>query len=73
MSKTYTALPGVDWVNGAPVPENREIKLTAKEAMFDLAQGRIQLKEEAAEVVQEEQPVLPAPEPDATPEPRKRR
>ena len=45
--KTYEALPGVEWVNGQPVPESREMELSAAEAMFDLAQGRIQLKDEA--------------------------
>lgn len=42
--KTYEALPGVEWVNGQPVPKNREIELTAEEALFDLQQGRIQVK-----------------------------
>ena len=45
--KTYEALPGVEWVNGQPVPESREMKLSAAEAKFDLAQGRIQLKDTA--------------------------
>ncbi|WP_157928774.1 hypothetical protein [Pararhizobium haloflavum] len=48
MSKTtYVARPGVDWVNGQRVPKNREIVLTAAEAKFDLAQGRIHPKADA--------------------------
>lgn len=47
---TYAVADGVDWVNGARVPESREVKLSKAEARFDLEQGRITPQgEEAAD------------------------
>lgn len=37
----YEALPGVEWVNGKPVPKNRLIALSEVEARFDRDMGRI--------------------------------
>jgi len=72
--KTYEALPGVEWVNGQPVPENREMKLSAAEAKFDLAQGRIQLKDTAEGSAEADvAPVVEAEAPAAASEPRKKR
>ena len=44
--KTYEALPGVEWVNGTRVPEDRKLKLTAAEALYDLGLDRIKLVDE---------------------------
>lgn len=45
MSKTlYEVLPGVEFVNGTPVPSQREVRLTEAEARFDVQMGRISLK-----------------------------
>ena len=55
--KTYEALSGVDWVNGARVPEDRKVKLTAAEAMYDLGLDRIKLVEDEPPA----QPAQPAP------------
>lgn len=41
--KLYDVLDGVDWVNGARVPENRQVLLTDKEAFYDLSMARIKL------------------------------
>lgn len=42
MSKIwYRVAPGVMWVNGAPVPEDRRVSLSKAEAAFDIGQGRI--------------------------------
>ena len=43
---------GVAWVNGARVPDSREVTLTEPEARFDLEQGRITAKD----VIQAEMP-----------------
>ena len=42
--KTYTVADGVEWINGAPVPESREVDLSEAEALYDLALGRIREK-----------------------------
>ena len=39
----YEALPGVEWVNGAPVPADRRVHLTDKEARYDVDLVRIRL------------------------------
>ncbi|MEP3049418.1 MAG: hypothetical protein ABJL55_16340 [Roseibium sp.] len=39
--KSYEVAERISVVNGAPVPDDRIVKLTDKEAMFDLANGRI--------------------------------
>lgn len=49
---TYTVADGVDWVNGARVPESREVTLTDQEARFDLEQGRIAPKSESSALEQ---------------------
>lgn len=43
MKKIYAVAPGVEWVNGLPVPKNRQVELTAEEAAFDLGYARIEL------------------------------
>ncbi|MBN9047459.1 MAG: hypothetical protein J0H18_17605 [Rhizobiales bacterium] len=40
--KTYRALPGVAWVNGAPVPASGTVDLTDTEARFDSDHGRVE-------------------------------
>ena len=61
--KTYAVLPGVDWVNGDPVPESREVTLSAAEARYDLELGRIQLAENHEPPAEPElTPVDPEPE-----------
>ncbi len=40
-TKVYRVRDGVAWVNGARVPDDRKVRLTAAEARFDLEQGRI--------------------------------
>lgn len=50
MTKTYSVAEGVSWVNGKPVPENRELRLSKREAQFDLDQGRIVEKVEVVAV-----------------------
>lgn len=47
MKKTYAVAPGVEWVNGSPVPKGRRVELTAEEAAFDLAYARISIDEAA--------------------------
>lgn len=42
-TKVYRVREGVEWVNGARVPEDRLVTLTAAQARFDLEQGRIEL------------------------------
>lgn len=37
----YRAAPGVDEVNGQPVPVSGRVSLTETEALYDLAHGRI--------------------------------
>ena len=37
----YRVREGVEWVNGARVPADRIVSLTAAEARFDIEQGRI--------------------------------
>ena len=39
----YTVMPEIEWVNGSPVPISRVMDLTAEEAAYDLALGRIYL------------------------------
>jgi hypothetical protein len=58
--ETYMALPGVEWVNGQPVPESRELELSASEARFDIEQGRIHLHQAPAEPVADDPPVSAA-------------
>lgn len=41
--KVYRVREGVLWVNGARVPTDRMVRLTAAEARFDLEQARIGL------------------------------
>lgn len=41
-SKVYRVREGVEWVNGARVPQDRRVRLTEAEARFDLEQGRIE-------------------------------
>ena len=41
----YDVREGVEWVNGARVPENRQVRLTEEEAFYDLSMGRISLPE----------------------------
>lgn len=41
--KVYRVREGVEWVNGARVPADRMVRLTAAEARFDLEQARIGL------------------------------
>ncbi|GGF38238.1 hypothetical protein GCM10011321_31490 [Youhaiella tibetensis] len=42
MNKTwYRAAPGVEWVNGARVPDDGRVHLTAFEASYDLSLDRI--------------------------------
>lgn len=41
--QTYRVRDGVDWINGARAPDSRLVDLTAGEAMYDLAVGRIAL------------------------------
>ena len=50
--QTYLVADGVAWVNGARVPDSREVTLTEPEARFDLEQGRITAKD----VIQAEMP-----------------
>ena len=40
-TKTYHVKPGVAVVNGLKVGDRKTVDLTDREAMFDLAQGRI--------------------------------
>lgn len=44
--KLYRVREGVEWVNGARVPADRLVRLTAEQARFDLDQGRISLVKE---------------------------
>lgn len=37
----YRVREGVEWVDGAPVPADRLVKLSAEKARFDIEQGRI--------------------------------
>ena len=41
VKKTYTVAEGVDWINGAKTPSNREVELTDVEALYDEGLGRI--------------------------------
>ncbi|EEE47508.1 hypothetical protein [Roseibium alexandrii] len=38
----YRVRAGVDWVNGTRVPDDRRVKLTASEALYDQGLGRIE-------------------------------
>lgn len=42
-TKTYLVREGVDWIDGARVPDTRKVSLTSAQALFDLAHGRITL------------------------------
>ena len=45
MNKTwYRAAPGVEWVNGARVPDDGRVQLGDSEAAYDLGLGRISLE-----------------------------
>ncbi|MCF1744225.1 hypothetical protein [Paradevosia shaoguanensis] len=56
MNKTwYRAAPGVEWVNGARVPDDGRVQLTAFEASYDLSLGRI-----SPEPGDEEAPATPS-------------
>lgn len=57
-AKNYFVLPGVDWVNGAPVPPGRVVLLTDGEAAFDLQQGRIVLGSTQPPEIEPEPPIL---------------
>lgn len=39
--KIYRVAEGIGHVNGAPVPANRQVRLSDGEAAYDLALGRI--------------------------------
>lgn len=45
MKRAYKVAPGVAWVNGVRVPDDRKVQLTDAEARFDIEQGRITLDE----------------------------
>ncbi|WP_395175814.1 hypothetical protein [Roseibium alexandrii] len=38
----YRVRDGVDWINGARVPDDRRVTLTAAEALYDQGLGRIE-------------------------------
>lgn len=40
-SKKYIVADGVDWINGKRVPADRVVHLTEREALYDLALGRV--------------------------------
>lgn len=40
--KLYRVAEGIGHVNGAPVPANRQVRLSDGEAAYDLALGRIE-------------------------------
>lgn len=39
--KTFAVADGVNWINGAEVPDSREVSLSDAEALYDKALGRI--------------------------------
>lgn len=41
--KTYLVADGVQQIAGAPVPDDRKVKLTDSQALYDLCLGRITL------------------------------
>lgn len=49
--ETYEIAPGLEWLNGKRTKGAKTVKLTAAEAAFDLAQGRIWIKGSKPKVV----------------------
>lgn len=39
--ETYLVAEGVEWINGKKVPGDRKVELTARQALYEKANGRV--------------------------------